>query len=284
MLRKSLKIGLFAVMLALSAGAARADFPETEHAQFQTRFGLLSVVGDYGSQRILLGAADLGISDARIAINGVWTLQDGTSDWAVLTTRHGGNMCGGVSAMYILRLSAGQVARTDGIGGCAGGPIGIRVYPDAVELDLFDSSAFVSHRVYRFDGTNLTETPVAVTAATTLPSGGADVLRWLQTHPHKLTQDPTEQARFAQIMSRDQFSRLNEAMTGPGGTDQRGGWIVGRACRAHLCNVSRGVWALRISDGKPMAVLYEGVRSQVFGTDLSFDDPTIRELLEETMK
>jgi len=280
-----------AVLLALAMPTmAWADYTAGNFAQAQTRFGALQVVGDVGSQRVLFNGADLGLSNHAFHIEGVWGVEGGSRDWAVLFSRHGGNMCGGGNGYVVVMMTTGSAVRTEEFGTCRGGPIDVRVELGAFELDISDPAPRVAHQTFRFDGVQLTQTPVALAAAA--PAGaGVDVTRWLQKHPQALTQEPSEQARFAAIMSPAQMDIMNARLSGPGGTKQQGNWVVGRACQAHLCNVAWAMWAVRIADGRPLAILFEASMSESgapnaqtlgFGPG-DWQDPEIRAFLEETL-
>lgn len=260
------------------ASPAWADFPGGAFTNAQTRFGLLNVVGDRGSQRLLFNGADLGVSTHSYEINGVWAIEGGTQDWVVITAYHGGNMCGGFDMMALM-ITTGQVTRTNSFGICRGAPIDIRVTPDAMELDISDPAPRVAYRTFRFDGVGLSDTPVAEAVAA--PAGaGASVTRWLGQHPQRLTQDPSEQARFARVMTPAQMDDLNRRMSGPGGTSQIGDWVVGEACQAHQCNAFGAAWGIRISDGAVLVVFYDGPNvSEVLAGDQQLSGPAVKKML-----
>ncbi|RLJ60590.1 hypothetical protein BCF46_0793 [Litoreibacter meonggei] len=265
------------ILFALWGSAASADYTAGGYTQAQTRFGVLQVVGQLGQQRVLFNGSDLGIENHAYSIDGVWAVQGGTQDWAVLTSRHGGNMCGGASQIAIM-LTAGAAARTDEFGVCQGGPIDLRVTPEALEVDISDPTPRVAHQTFRFDGAQLSQVAVAEATAPAAGAGQA-VTRWLGQHPQRLTQDPSEQARFARVLTPLQMDELSRRMSGPGDTRQEGGWIVGRACQAHQCNTAAAAWAVRIRDGAPFAVFYNRGGPIVFAGDQQFADPVITSLL-----
>lgn len=273
--------------LLIWASAAIADYQKGTYSAAQTRFGALQVVGERGDQRLLFNGADLGASNHALEIDGVWAVQGGAQDWAVITSYHGGNMCGGFALVAVM-LTAETAVRTEEFGVCRGAPIDIRVTPEAMELDVSDPAARVSHQTFRFDGAQITQTPVAAQAAPAA-GPGVEVTRWLESHPQALTQDPGEHARFAAIMTPAQMDDMNRQMSGPGGTEQRGDWVVGRACQAHQCNTSSAIWAVRISDGRPVAILFNGSNgvspnSQTLGfAQQDWQDPVLRAMLEETL-
>lgn len=267
----------FALLCAIWGGTAWADYTAGSYTQAQTRFGLLQVVGQRGQQRVVFNGSDLGLENYAFSIDGVWAVQGGEQDWAVLTSRHGGNMCGGASQIAIM-LTAGAAVRTEEFGVCRGGPIDLRVSPEALEVDVSDPAPRVAHQTFRFDGAQLSQTAVAEATA---PAAGAGlaVTRWLGKHPQHLFQDPSEQARFARILTPQEMDEMNRRMSGPGGVEQRGDWIVGRACQAHQCNIAAAAWALRISDGAPFAIFYDRGGPVVFAGDQQFADPVIASLL-----
>ncbi|WP_299194676.1 hypothetical protein [uncultured Litoreibacter sp.] len=268
-----------AILLAIAlAGPVWADYAAGNFSQAQTRFGALQIVGDIGSQRVLFNGSDLGITNHAYHIEGVWAVEGGSQDWAVLFSRHGGNMCGGGNYLAIM-LTNGSATRTDEFGTCRGRAIDVRVTPDMLELDVSDPAPRVSHQTFRFDGAQLTQTAVAQAAA---PAAGlgADITRWLQQHPQALTQDPSEQARFARIMTPAQMDDMNRRMSGPGVTEQLGDWIVGRACQAHQCNAAAAAWALRMTDGAVFAVFYNGDNvAEVLYGDQHLSGPVVAQLL-----
>ncbi len=277
----------FFLPLLLGALPASADFNGGAFEAAQTRFGALQVTGQRGNQRLLFNGTDLGLSDHAIEISGVWAVEGGGQDWAVITSYHGGNMCGGF-VLFAVMLTAEAAARTEPFGVCRGGPVDIRVFPDAMELDVSDPAARVAYQTFRFDGQQLTQQAVLETAA---PAAGAgpDVTRWLGQHPQALTQEPSEHARFAAILTPELMDDMNRRMSGPGGTEQRGDWVVGRACQAHQCNVAMAIWALRIADGRAVALFHDGggagPRTQTFGiTQADWQDPVLRALMEDTLK
>lgn len=272
---------------AAAAGPARADYKSGAFSQAQTRFGLLQVVGERSQQRLLFNGTDLGVTTHAYEIDGVWGATGEAHDWAVITTYHGGNMCGGFAHM-ILKLSGTAVARTQEFGICRGGPIDLRVQPGAIELDISDPDAFVSHGIFRFDGAALTQTSVAQAGAAQAAGAGGDVTRWLNSYPQAVTQDPGEQLRFGRIMTPAQIQEMNDRMTGPGSIRQQGNWVIGRACVAHACNAASAWWGIRISDGRPLAIFMDATdsesgapESQTFGFgDGDWNDPEIRGFLE----
>ncbi|SHF01234.1 hypothetical protein SAMN05444273_103433 [Litoreibacter ascidiaceicola] len=270
-----------AFLFAIWSNAAAADYLMGGYDQAQTRFGLLQVVGPRGFQRVLFNGSDLGIENHSFSIDGVWAVQGGGQDWAVLSSIHGGNMCGG-GAQVAIMLTAGAAVRTDEFGVCRGRPIDVRVTPDALELDISDPAPRVAYQTFRFDGAQLSQVAVAEATAPAAGAGQA-VTRWLGQHPQHLTQDPSEQTRFARVLTPQNMDELNRRMSGPGDTKQEGGWVVGRACQAHMCNSAAAAWALRISDGAPFAIFYDRGGPIVFAGDQQFADPVIASLLRWRM-
>lgn len=268
-----------AVAACISATGALADYAAGDFTGAETRFGSLQVVGARGYQQMLFNGVPIVEQDHAYSIDGVWAVSGGASDWAVIRAYHGGNMCGGFE-MMIVRLSAGQAAVSPALDICGGQPEDIRLDAGAVELDITDPSVFVAYRVFRFDGAELNVTEVEASPAMAA-GAGADVTRWLDRHPINLTQDPREHARFASIMGPVQMEAMNSRMTGPGRVEQRGNWIVGAACQAHSCGFASAAWALRITDGTPVAVFYdEGNTTLVFNAISHSHDPVIAQLLE----
>jgi hypothetical protein len=266
------------LLLCCWAGTAWADYQKGNFTAAQTRFGALQVVGERGGQRLLFNGADLGLSNHALEIDGVWAVEGGAQDWAVISSYHGGNMCGGFALIAVM-LTAEHAVRTEEFGICRGRPLDIRIDPGGMELDIGDPSPAVAHQTFRFDGRQITQQAVAPVAAPAA-GGGADVTRWLTRHPQNMLQDPSALARLATIMPADKLEALAARMSGPGVTEQRGDWVVGTACQAHQCNTSGGAWALRISDGAPFVAFYEGkYLGEFFTGGASFRDPVIDALM-----
>lgn len=268
------------ITMALSSFAALAEYQDRGLKQVQSRHGLLQVSGDLGQQRIAFNGVDLGISDWSISIDGIWGYESAAHDWAVLTVHYGGNACD--PPRILVQLSASGVAMTERLAECRVEPLDLRVLPDAIELDFANPELDISHETYRYDGTNVSKKLVALQASS--PAGaGDDVLRWRGKHAYALTQDSAEQARFANIMTPEQFERFAGRLEGLGQPARReGDWITGSACLKTECGMAAAAWALRISDGLPMAVIYHADgRIEVFGKNLPHADPLVWERMHK---
>jgi hypothetical protein len=262
-------MALAGLLSALVAGGAAAEVELGQHDVLDTRFGRLQVLGGEVDQQLALGQAPVeGVADARVAILGAWALAGEAWDWALVEVAHMGNMCPG--RLVLLRVSGAGLARTSEFAECLGRIEDVAVEPGRITVAVADPAVEVARRLFAFDGATFTETPVP--AGITAPAGsGADVLRWEGQHFQAVVEDPGERARFAQIMSPDNLESVRR-MSGVGGQgERRGDWIVGRGCQPHQCNAAMALWAIRISDGAPVAALW---RSE--GPGAVFGDPAVR--------
>lgn len=246
---------LFAVLMALwPVGALAQSVSLGEYEVAETRFGRLQTLraGDYGQMQLLFRGAPLA-EDYRVRILGAFALAGEDHDWAVIETWHGGNMC---PFSYVLMKISGQgIAQTEPFGDCQGAPRDVRLLPGAIEVELSDASLLVDAVVYRFDGGRMTRSERAATVALGPMAGaGTDVTRWIGKHPSEVLQDPGEQKRFLQIMTPAKLEELRAHTSVANKTDFVNGWVFGRGCMPHACNVSAGGWGIRVADGAAVAM------------------------------
>lgn len=252
-------------LLALSSQAA-AEVALAPHPAFDTRFGPLRVQpAPYGQQLYFNGAPLADLNDAHVAIQGAWAVAGEPWDWVLVEIAHNGNMC--PARLVMLRVGQGSLARTGEFAECLGQVRDVRVTGGGMTVSVTDPEVGVSHRDFFFDGANFTVTPIA--AATAPPAGGgSDVLRWNGDSLYSVLQEASERARFQRIMTGPQLEELRRRTSVGAPSVRSGDWIVGGGCMAHQCNVSGGLWAIRISDGTPVAAFFdEGGREQWFGID-----------------
>jgi hypothetical protein len=267
---------------ALLATGAMAEIELGRHHVVDTRFGRLQVLGGEVDQQLALGQRPVeGVADARVTILGAWALADEAWDWALVEVAHLGNMCPG--RFVLLRVSATGVVRTAEFAGCLGRIEDVAVEPGRITVAVADPTVDVARRLFAFDGATFTEMPVA--AGTAAPAGpGTDVLRWEGRHFQAVVEDAGERARFARIMSPADLESVRR-MSGVGGQGERhGDWIAGRGCQPHQCDAAMALWAIRISDGVPVAALRRaGGPVEVFGDPAVRADPVIAGLLHDFM-
>lgn len=220
----------------------------------QTRFGTLQTFkpGRYEPTQLLYNGA-LVAEDHRVHILGAFARGGEAHDWAVIETQHGGNMC--PVSYILLKVSAQGVVRTEPFGECTGGLRDVRLVPGGIEAELGNGSLLIDKVVYRFDGQAMTRTEHASAAPTGRRAGaGADVTRWLNTHPSEILRDPSEQLRFLQIMTRAEMDDLSRHISVASTTEYMGGWVFGRGCLPHQCNSAAGGWGIRVADGAVIAL------------------------------
>jgi hypothetical protein len=139
----------------------------------------------------------------------------------------------------------------------------------------------IARQTFTFDGATLNSANASV-PVTAPPAGpGADVLRWLGRHPFGVFDDMSERARFATIMPAGEISALANHVQVANSTFQQGDWVIGLGCLPQLCDSSRGVWGLRISDGAAgAAILGPNGAGTLYG--LAATDPTLRQVPTRT--
>lgn len=281
MLKRFLHLVLAALLWPLSGMAQSVELGE--FPAVQTRLGTLITqkVTQWGDHALMLqGASSRLVEDFRVTIKGAFSRPGEAVDWVIVETSHSGNMC--PSGFVILRLGADGIRRTGKFADCLGGLRDTRILEGRVEMDFADPDPRIEYQTFSYDGTNFTVASVERPNDGTMPGGGADVTRWIGQHVNAPMSDPQERRRFGTIMSDAQFAEMDQRIAiGRQGT-QVGGWVTGYGCWPHECNASWGVWGIRISDGKPMAVFFNaGQPPKLFGTDLDYSDPFIRYALDK---
>jgi hypothetical protein len=262
-----MKIWMYSqALLLLAATSAAAQVEPGFFDRFQTRFGLVEVVGPENQRTIAVNGQVLPLeTNFSYNILGAWGLADAGQDWVFVQGHHGGNMCG--PGLTVLRVSAATIEVLGTLEDCTGFPFETRVYPDAIELDVYDSGLQVDYTTYLFDGAGASRLEVAGVFAAPVAAGpGADALRWVGTHPYDMFRDASERARFLAIMSEDQIRDFAVRFGPADNVIQRGDWVLGAGCQAHACNLAGGVWGIRISDGAAAAAaLNEGQPPDAYG-------------------
>jgi hypothetical protein len=172
----------------------------------------------------------------------------------------------------------GLVASPD-FGHCVAEPLDVRVMPGRIEIDMSHPDVTIARQTFTFDGATLNSANASV-PVTAPPAGpGADVLRWLGRHPFGVFDDMSERARFATIMPAGEISALANHVQVANSTFQQGDWVIGLGCLPQLCDSSRGVWGLRISDGAAgAAILGPNGAGTLYG--LAATDPTLRQVID----
>jgi len=253
-----MKIWIYAqALLLLVATSAAAQVEPGFFDRFQTRFGLVEVVGGDNQRTIAVNGQVLPLEpNYSYNILGAWGLADAGQDWVFVQAHHGGNMCG--PGITVLRVSATTIEVLGTLEDCTGFPFETRVYPDAVELDVYDNGFRSDYTTYLFDSAGASRLQVAGVFAAPVAAGpGADAIRWVGAHPYDLFRDASERARFLTIMSEDQIYDLASRIGPANSVIQRGDWVLGAGCQAHACNLAAGLWGIRISDGVPAAAVLE---------------------------
>ncbi len=283
-MRKHLKAA-FLLWITLAPGVALAQAVTLgNYPAVQTRMGTLvtQTVSRWGEQALVMqGSPQRLVEEYRVKIKGAFNRAGAPYDWVIVESSHNGNMC--PIGYVILRIGT-DIRRTGKFGDCLGRLRETRILEGAVEMDFADPDPRVEYQTFRYDGTAFTVASIARPNDGVMPGGGADVTRWIGQHANAPMSDRQERRRFGTIMSDAQFAEMNRRINVGGQITQIGGWVTGRGCWPHQCNSSWGVWGIRISDGKPMAIFFDrGQQARVFGTDLDFNDPFIRQALEQTL-
>ena len=253
-----MKTWIFAqALLLLGVTSAAAQVEPGFFDRFQTRFGLVEVVGGDNQRTIAVNGQVLPLEpNYSYNILGAWGLADAGQDWVFVQAHHGGNMCG--PGITVLRVSATTIEVLGTLEDCTGFPFETRVYPDAVELDVYDNGFRSDYTTYLFDSAGASRLQVAGVFAAPVAAGpGADAIRWVGAHPYDPFRDASERARFLTIMSEDQIYDLASRIGPANSVIQRGDWVLGAGCQAHACNLAAGLWGIRISDGVPAAAVLE---------------------------
>lgn len=268
---------LFLALCILTAQPGSAEVSLGKFKTIETRFGVLGVVWrPEGTEFVVWNGKPLpGLETAEITIGGGYATEGEAFDWVVLQTRHGGNMC--PHEFVLLKVSASGVQRTDQIGTCLGNLVDLRVLPGQLEVELFDSDIRYDRQLFLFTGDSLTQQPVAASASAAMAQGGADVTRWAGKSLFEVLRDPSEIARFTSIMPADTLEELRRATALPVPAQLQGGWLIGTGCQRHLCNLTAGLWAIRVADGAPFgAFVYgDGTPMAVRGDQTLLADPVL---------
>ncbi|WP_416916519.1 MAG: hypothetical protein ACMUJJ_07515 [Roseicyclus sp.] len=258
----------------LAAPPARAEVAIGDHPALTTRHGVIEVRGGFAQERLYWnGQIVPGLTDGFLAILGAWGRAEESFDWVILTHFPGGNACD--PPFIVLQVSAMGLRRSPPIGGCIWPLLDLRVEPGRIALDLPHRDLNVARETFTWDGQTLTSSLTFQPAAQVPAGPGPDVTRWIGTHPSRIFEDAGERARFAAILSPDQIQTLSTAVSVANTVTRSGDWVIGQGCFPHRCNLERGLWALRISDGAPAAAfLSRDGGARLFGPAAT--DPTLR--------
>jgi len=244
-------------LLITGATSAAAQVEPGFFDRFQTRFGPVEVVGGENQRTIAVNGQVLPLeTNYSYNILGAWGLAGAGQDWVFVQAHHGGNMCG--VGLTVLRVSAATIEVMGTLDDCTGFPFETRIYPDAIELDVYDDGLQVNYTRYLFGSSGASRLAIAGEFAAPVAAGpGAEVTRWIGQHPFTLFQDAAERARFLNIMTEDEIRDLAQMFGPANSVIQRGDWVLGAGCLAHACNAAGAVWGIRISDGVPAAALLD---------------------------
>ena len=270
---------LLGVLTALPM-AAQADLPRGSYEFADLPIGRLEVVGPSGARRLLWNGAPTGVENWMVEINGVYTEPGSDHFFVLLHSHHGGNGCFG--AQMMLRIGPDGVRRTDIFGTC-GAIHDLRLSGGVFEMDQNDARLYVSHITFSYDGVTLTEREVAAPPPVDQGlGGGADVTRWLGTHPTRALNDPGEQARFLRIMDMATLDDLRIHVSVANEVERRGNWLFGAGCFPHVCNTSSGFWGLNVVTGAPVAMMFDDAApSGIFGAPNDLADPVVKAYMSE---
>ncbi len=249
-------VWFWVVWAFVGASAAVAQTAFGEHTVFDTRFGQVQAVGgDVDNFLWFNGRMYDEIYGQRIFILGGFGLANQAHDWVLIRAQTGGNGCFPVH--QLIRVSQAGLSYSEPFGHCAAEPLDVRVFPGRVEMDLSHPNVTIARETFGFDGPVLTSTQETITV-TTQPAGpGAQVMRWIGQHPHAIFDDFSERARFETIMPAAEINALANHVLVANSSFRQGDWVIGQGCMPHQCNVSRGLWALRISDGAAAAAIMD---------------------------
>jgi hypothetical protein len=272
------RVALVAALAVLQPASASAQLNLGEHTVFETRFGTISVVGGEVDNFIQFkGRLYEELYGARLWILGGFALGDVQEDWVLVRRLTGGNGCFPVHGL--LRITPDGLVASPDFGHCVAEPLDVRVMPGRIEIDMSHPDVTIARQTFTFDGATLNSANASV-PVTAPPAGpGADVLRWLGRHPFGVFDDMSERARFATIMPAGEISALANHVQVANSTFQQGDWVIGLGCLPQLCDSSRGVWGLRISDGAAgAAILGPNGAGTLYG--LAATDPTLRQVID----
>lgn len=263
--------------LSSTPAQGQVDFLETH--VLDTRFGQVQVIGGDVDQLLWFDGAFLPLPVAQFYwIRAAYGLADESFDWVVVSSHHGGNMCGGFSEYFVLRVGPDGARISPALDACMG-ILDIRLQPGRIELDLAHRDLGIERETFVFDGTTLTSSLVAQPAVGMAGAGG-DVTRWVGRPATDPFGDPAELARFGAVMPPDAVQTLSAAVSLGGSAFQQDGWVLARGCQQHMCNALQGIWGLRIADGAVAAVLFrDGQLAGQFG--LAASDPVMQRLIAQ---
>jgi hypothetical protein len=272
------RIGLLLASLLVGGAPAMGQVQFFEEHVVDTRFGQVQVVGGDVDQQLWFAGEFLPLPIEQLYwLRGAWALAETDHDWVLATSNHYGNMCGGYTSYFIIRASAGGAMVSPPMDACMG-ILDVRILADRIELDMSPRDPGIEYETFAWDGQTLTNTPVPQAAMQ--PAGpGEAVTRWIGRDSAQIFEDPAERARFGSAMAPDAIQTLREAVSMGAPVEERDGWIIGRGCQRHLCNVMQGLWAVRIADGAvAAAIISNRAHEHLFGLS---DDPVFGGYLNE---
>ncbi len=251
-------MGRFLAILLLLAAPALAQNEEGRFpylTSLVTRYGAFSVQGRYPDQLVYFQGRPLpALQDAVVHLRGAFALAGEEQDWVVVSLGHGGNMC--PLRFALIQVRPEGVRMTAPFAECGGAIRDLKLTPGKVELDVVTGDVAVDYERYVFDGERLTVAAVGKSEAGAAAAGaGAGVTRWAGGQVYDYFNDAGERLRLQRIMSRDEVFELQQVTSVPDGIFVEGDFLYGAGCQQHACNVARGAWAVRISDGQPFAVI-----------------------------
>ena len=214
---------------------------------------------------------------------GAWGLANDTQiDWVLIaSSNHRGNMCGGYSEWYVIRVDASGATVAPALDGC-NWILDVRVLSGQVEVDMSHPDLTIARETFTWDGVTLTSVLVPELGAA--PAGaGAEVTRWIGGQNYDFFRDASERARLGSVMAPDDVQQLSAVMGVADRIVERNGWVILRGCQQHACNVGRGVVAIRIADGAVAAAILTGqsLQPRVFGLA---SDPTVAAAIAEARR
>lgn len=268
---------LFVVIVGLVCGPAFAQIELSYTDRMETRFGVVEVVGDIGVQQLRFdGQIVPDLQNWSLTIRGSFALADEPFDYLLVSDHSGGNACD--PPLRLLRIGAGGALVGPTIGGCVNPQaLDVRLAPGQIEIDTPHRDLAVDRVTFVWDGVAVSEHETAAELA--VPSS-ADPRQWVGQHPYRIFEDPTERARFGEIMRDWQIEELATRIGPANPTIEQSGWVLGAGCMSHNCNLRRGVWGVRIADGEPAAAtMDQGLSPRQFG--LAAGDPVFQAWIVE---
>lgn len=203
-------------------------------------------------------------------------MADEPFDYVLVSDHAGGNACD--PPIRLLRISQSGALVGPHVGGCVYPmALDVRLFPGRIEVDTPHRDIGIDREVFSWDGAALQSRELAQAPATTAPG---DPRQWVGQHPFRIFEDPSERARFGEIMRDWQIEELATRIGPAHSTIERNGWVLGAGCMAHNCNSRRGVWGIRLADGLPAAAAMDlGLSARQFG--IAAGDPVFRAWIEE---